>query len=107
MTMDRKINFDDDDDGDDDFDDNHKSLYELEKEFHMNLYRMVKTQFEAYECSFSRTGDILKTLANALNQMNDETAALRRQFQLMHEHKQSMAKDIGLIKMKLNIDPNE
>tara|TARA_Y100000593_G_C4256974_1_gene310132 strand:- start:466 stop:780 length:315 start_codon:yes stop_codon:yes gene_type:complete len=102
--MDRKINFDDDD-GDDDFDDNHKSLYELEKEFHMNLYRMVKTQYKAYECSFSRTEDILKEMAKVINQMNDEIAALRRQFQLMHEHNQSMSYDIGLIKLKLKIDP--
>lgn len=105
MTMDRKINFDNE--GDDDFDDNHKSLYELEKEFHANLYRMVKTQFEAYECSFSRTEDILKTLADALNQMNDEIAALRRQFQLMHEHNQLISEDIGLIKLKLKIYPYE
>jgi tRNA U54 and U55 pseudouridine synthase Pus10 len=102
MTMDRKINFNDDD-GDEEI----SSLFDMQVEFNNKFYELVKAQCEACQSTFDQTQDILKTMADALNQMKDEVAALRGQFQLIYEHKQSMSEDIGLIKLKLKIDPYE
>ena len=100
MAMNRKINFNDNDDED-------LSLYNMQAEFNEKFYNLIRSQFEGFESTFDQTQDILKTMADALNQMKDEVAALRGQFQLIYEHKQSMSEDIGLIKLKLKIDPYE